>query len=44
MQSISLLLDITKVSDFWCKNADVSTTQEVHHVIYIFFGSFLGKV
>ena len=36
MQSISLLLDITKVADFRCKNSDVSTREEVNHVIYIF--------
>ena len=42
--AISVFFDITKVSDFGCKNADVSTTQEVCHMIYIFFGSSLGKV
>ena len=29
---------------FPVKNADVSQTQGVCHVIHIFFGSFLGKV
>ena len=44
MQSMSVLLDIVKFADFWRKNADVSRTQEVCHVIHIFSGSFLGKV
>ena len=44
MQSISVFLDITKVADFRWKNADDSRTQGVCHVIYIFFGSSLGKV
>ena len=44
MQSISVFPDITKVADFRRKNADVNRTQGVCHVIYIFFGSFLGKV
>ena len=43
MQSISAFLDITKVADFWRKNA-VSRTQGVCHVIYIFSGSSLGKI
>ena len=38
MQSTSVFLDITKVADFRWKNADVSITQGVFHVIYIFFG------
>ena len=29
--------DIAKFADFRWKNADVNTTQEVCHVIYIFF-------
>ena len=37
MLSISVYLDIGKVSDFWLKNAEVSRTQGVCHVIYIFF-------
>ena len=37
MQSISVFLDITI-------NTDVGRTQRVCHVIYIFFGSSLGKV
>ena len=35
MQSISVFLDITKVADFRLKNADVSATQGVCHVINI---------
>ena len=44
MQSISVFLDIAKFADLSWKNADVSRTQGVCHVIYIFFGSSLGKV
>ena len=44
MQSISVLLDIENYADFRRKIADVTRTQEVCHVIYIFFGSSLGKV
>ena len=44
MQSISVFLDITEVVDFSWKNADVSRTQGVCHMIHIFFGSSLGKV
>ena len=44
MQSISVFLDITKVGDFWWKNADVSWKEGVCHVANIFFGSCLGKV
>ena len=36
--------DILKIADFRWKNADVSRTQGVCHVIHIFFGSSLGKV
>ena len=39
MQSISVFLDMTNVADFRRKNVDVSTTQEVCHMIYIFFRS-----
>ena len=39
-----LFLDIAKLADFLWQNADVSRTQGVCHVIYIFFGSSLGKV
>ena len=44
MQSISVFPDIVKFADFWWKNVDVSRTQVVCHVIYVFFGSSLGKV
>ena len=44
MQSKSIFLDIAKFADLWLKNADVSRAQGVCHVIYIFFGSSLGKV
>ena len=44
MQCISVFFDIRKVADFWSKNADVSRTQGVCHMIYIFLGSSLGKV
>ena len=35
---------MTKISDFWWKNTDVSRTEGVCHMIYIFFGSFLEKI
>ena len=44
MQSIPVFPDIVKIDDFRLKNADVSRTQEVWHVIYVFIGSSLGKV
>ena len=44
MQSLSLFSDTTKIANFWWTNADVSKTHGVCHVIYIFFGSPLGKV
>ena len=44
MQSISLFFGIAKFVDFQLKNADVSRTQGVCHVIHIFFGSSIGKV
>ena len=44
IQSISVFLDIAKFADFWWKNANVSRTQAVCHVIYIFFGFPLVKV
>ena len=37
-------VDITKVANFSREIADVSRTQRVRHLIYIFFGSPLGKV
>ena len=42
--SISVFLDVAKFADFWGKNADVSRTQGISHLIYIFFVSSLGKV
>ena len=44
MQSTSVFLDITKVADFRWKNADVSNTYRVRHVIYVFLGFSLGMV
>ena len=44
MHSLSVFFNITKVADFWLKNAGASRTQEVCHVIYIFFRSYLGKL
>ena len=44
MQSISVFPDILNVGNFRWKNADVSRTQGMCHVIYVFFGSSLGKV
>ena len=41
---IAVFLDIAKFVDFRWKNADVSRTQGVCHVIHIFFGSPLAKV
>ena len=42
--SLSVFLDTAKLADFQWKNADVSRTQGVCHVINISFGSSLGKV
>ena len=36
--------DITKIAEFRWKNADISRTQGMCHVIYVFFESSLGKV
>ena len=44
MQSIPVFVDIAKFANFQWKNADVSRTQGVCHMIYVFFGSYLGKV
>ena len=43
MQSTSVFLDIAKFADIWQKNADVSRTQGVCHVIHIYFRSSLGN-
>ena len=44
IQSIPVFPDILKIADFRLKNVDVCRTQGVCHVIYVFFGSSLGKV
>ena len=44
MQSMSVFLDITKFAGFRWKNADVSRTHDLCHVIYILFGASLDKV
>ena len=44
MQSISGFLDIAKFADSDKKNAAVSRTLGVSHVIDIFFGSSLGTL
>ena len=44
MQSVSVFLDIAKITDFRSKNTDVSRTHGLCHVIHTFFGSSLGKV
>ena len=42
--NLYLFLDTAKCINFCLKNADVSRTQGVCHVIHIFSGSSLGKV
>ena len=44
MQSVSVLLDISKVVNFWLGNADVSRTQGVYPRFLYIFRSSLGKV
>ena len=44
MQSISVSHDIEKFADFQWKNADVSRTQGMCHMIHTFFGPSIGKV
>ena len=44
MQPISAFLDVTKITDFWWKNSNVSRTEGLCHMIYMFFESSLGKV
>ena len=36
--------DMIKITGFWRKNADASSTEGVGYVIYMFFRSSLGKV
>ena len=43
MQSVFVFVDIAKFYDFRRKNADVSRTQGMCHVIYIPFGSSLVR-
>ena len=40
MESMSVFFDIAKYGDFWWKNADASRTQQVCHVIHIYFFIF----
>ena len=42
MQSISVILDITKAADFQLKNADFTKNQRVCYMNYMCFGSSLG--
>ena len=44
MPSTPVFPDITKIADFQWKNADVSRTQVICNVIYVFFTSSFGKV
>ena len=44
MQAIPVFSDMLKIRDFRWKNAHVSKTEGVCHVIYVFFGSSLGKL
>ena len=44
MQTRPVFPGRTKIADFRWKNAAVSRRQGVYHVIYVFFGSSLGKV
>ena len=44
MQFLFVFPNVRKIANFWWKNADANRNQGVFHVIYIFFGSSLGKV
>ena len=44
MQFLSVFPDITRIAKFLRENVDVSKTQGVCHMIYIFFESSSGKV
>ena len=44
IQSAFVFIDITKIADFGWRNADVSRTQGMCHVICIFVGSSLCKI
>ena len=37
MQSITVFLDITKIADLGQKNVDISRSQGLCHVMYLFF-------
>ena len=43
MQSIPVFHFVTKMANFWLKNADVSRTQVVCHMMFVFFGLYSGK-
>ena len=43
-RSVSVFLDIAKIVNFWKKNVDVRRTPWMCQVIYIFFGSSIGKM
>ena len=44
MKMLYVFPDMTKIVNFWSKNADVSRILGVCHVSYIIFGCYLGKV
>ena len=44
MQPLSVFLDITKNDDFLWKNDAASRNQGVCHMIYVSFGTSLGKI
>ena len=44
MQSLSVFSNTTKIADFRVKKCCSHTVQGEWYVIYIFFGSSLGKV
>ena len=44
MQFLSEFLNIVKIPNFYWKNVDISRTRKICHVIYTFFGSYLGEV
>ena len=44
VESVSAYLDVTEITNFWRKNADLSRTKGVCRMIYMFFGSSLGKI
>ena len=44
MQSMSVFFDITKVTDFWLENADISRNEKMCHMIYVCLLSPLGNI